>query len=339
MVFFFNGFAQNRRDLIWEYKKLLANDSHLGIRLEKEIDQCSDQEIKLVLDKAWEKKKSIVLMQLLGYLDNPPCDRPMFDDAQIRSAIEQFKKKEDLSSDFPFGDKQNKLLLNSYLHTDNVNHLPVLIKTHSLTYDNIDILYVAYKSELEFQFWAKNKNSDSSFEFIASFPITDSAVSVVGPKSKYGDSLTPEGIYSMDFYPSFRWSDFYLAFRINYPNNLDYARRKYWNIVGNVGGDINLHGCCISIGCIPIGNPAIEEIFFITRMNQINNSNICIMIFPFNFDNDDQKNLYYQKYSDKPKLINFWKSLENCHEYFKTNQRIPDYDKNQKTGNYILNGT
>jgi murein L,D-transpeptidase YafK len=333
------GFSQSRKDLIWEYKKLITNDYHLGFRLEQDIEQSSNLAILSVIEKAWSKKKSIILLQLLGYLDNPDCELPIFDTTEIQNAVNKFLIDNNISVDLSSGNSLNQTLFDHYLKSDNVNHLPLLLENSSLKYDDLDILFVAYKSELEFQFWAKSRNKDSSYKFINSYPITDSTVSIVGPKSKYGDSRTPEGIYSVIFYPSFRWSDFYLAFRIQYPNNLDLARRKYWNIGAKAGGDINLHGCCISIGCIPVGNPVVEEIFFVTRENQIRNSNISIMIFPFKFDNEDTKNSHYEKYGNNLKLIKFWRSLENCHKYFNTNLKIPIYDRNQIIGSYILNGT
>ena len=304
------GYSQSRKDLISQYRKLLTNDFHLGIRHVREIEQSSNREIQSVLQKAWSKKKSIILLQLLGYLDNPDCELPIFDAVEIQNAVNKFLIDNNISVDLSSGNSLNQILFDHYLKSDNENYLPHLLKNSSLIYDDLDILFIAYKSELEFQFWAKSRNKDSSYKFISSYPITDSTVSIVGPKSKYGDSRTPEGIYSVIFYPSFRWSDFYLAFRITYPNNLDLARRKYWNIGAKAGGDINLHGCCISIGCIPVGNPVVEEIFFVTRENQIQNSNISIMIFPYKFDNKDTKKSHYEKYDNNLKLIEFWKSLE-----------------------------
>jgi len=330
-------FPQNRKDLIWEYNKLLSNDSHLGILLEGNINTFSNEEIYAVLDNAWAKKKSIVLLQLLGYLDNPVCELPIFNDSELKNAIIRFKTENHLSREPAICDSTCQVLFNHYLNSNIENQLPYLVQKKSFNYRDIDILFVAYKSELEFQVWAKKKYINSAYTLIASFPITDSTVAKLGPKSKFGDSLTPEGIYSVTFYSSFRWSDFYLAFRISYPNKLDYARRLYWNIGGKPGGDINIHGCCISIGCIPLGNPVIEEVFLLTRTNQINGSDISIMIFPFKFDNRAARNRQYGYYGNKTNLIEFWNSLEECHKYFKTYNKIPEFSLNQNTGYYILN--
>jgi murein L,D-transpeptidase YafK len=331
-------FSQNRKDLIWEYNKLVSNDYHLGILLDGNITSFSNQEIQTVLDDAWSKKKSIVLLQLLGFLENPACELPSFSDFELNKTIARFKSTNYISHELAIGKSINQELFNHYLNSNNESQLPYLVQNKSLNYRDIDILFIAYKSELEFQVWAKKKYSNSAYTLIKSFPITNSTVAKLGPKSKFGDSLTPEGIYSVTFYSSLRWSDFYLAFRISYPNKLDHSRRSYWNIRGEPGGDINIHGCCISIGCIPLGNPVIEEIFFLTRTNQINGSNISIMIFPFKFDNKASLNKYYGYFRNKTKILEFWNSLGDCYNYFKTYHKIPEINLNQYTGYYILNG-
>lgn len=339
IIFVSQVFSQTRKDLIWEYNKLLSNDSHLGVQLDCNINNASNQEIQVVLDKAWSKKKSTVLLQLLGYLPNPDCELPIFSDIEINNAMTRFKSDNSISEDLSTGHNINKILFNHYLNSNNQNQLPYLVQNKNLDYRYIDILFIAYKSELTFQVWAKKKHQNSAYTFIESFTITNSTVAIPGPKSKLGDSLTPEGIYSVDFYSSFRWSDFYLAFRISYPNKLDHLRRSYWNSGGKPGGDINIHGCCVSIGCLPLGNPVIEEVFLLTRTNQNMGSNVKIIIFPFHFDDTSVKIKHYDIYRNNTKLLEFWNSLEECHRFFKTYNKIPEFDLNQDTGNYILTGS
>jgi murein L,D-transpeptidase YafK len=335
LVLFSQVISQNRKDLITEYNKFSINEDHLGISLNGNVNEYGNQEIITVLDSAWAKKKSIILLQLLGYLENPSCGILMFGERELETALFRFKHDNNLSGDMMIGNAINQVLFKIYLKSNNVNQLPHLIRNNSLDYADSDLLFVVYKSELEFQVWAKDKNSDSAYIFISSYPITDSTVARPGPKSKYGDSLTPEGIYSVNFYPAFRWSDFHLAFRVSYPNEMDHARRAYWNTGGKPGGDINIHGYCISIGCIPLGNPVIDEVYFLTRTNQINGSDIRIMIFPFKFDSQSTKNKYYNEFRNNNRMTDFWNSLEDCHTYFKTYNKIPEFKPDQNTGYYI----
>ncbi len=331
-------FSQNRKDLIWEYNKLLSNDDHLGILLDGNVDTFANQEIVTVLDSAWAKKKSIILLQILGYLENPVCEISTFSNFELNNALLRSKRENDLSSEITVGKSINQILFNQYLNSNNEKQLPYLLRKNSLNYQDLDILFVVYKSELEFQVWAKKRNMNSAYALIASYPITDPIVSKLGPKSKYGDTLTPEGFYSVNFYSSFRWSDYYLAFRVSYPNIFDHARRSFWGVTGKTGGDINIHGCCVSIGCIPLGNPVIEEIFLLSRTNQMKGSDIKIMIFPFKFDIIDTRNIYWGDSRIISRIKDFWMSLENFHKYFKTYSKIPDLNIDHNTGYYVLNG-
>jgi murein L,D-transpeptidase YafK len=330
--------SQNRKDLIWEYNKLLSNDYHLGILLDGNVNAFTNQEIATVLDSAWAKKKTIILLQVLGYLENPVCELITFSDLELNNALLRFKHENDLSSEMTIGNSINQILFNKYLNSNNKKHLPYLLRKNSLDYQDLDILFVVYKSELEFQVWAKKRNMNSAYALIASYPITDPIVSKLGPKTKYGDTLTPEGFYSVNFYSSFRWSDYYLAFRVSYPNTFDHTRRTFWGVTGKAGGDINIHGCCVSIGCIPLGNPVIEEVFLLARTNQINGSDTKIMIFPFKFDNKDTRNIYWGDSRIKSRIKDFWNSLEVFHKYFIKYSKIPNLDLNPHTGYYILNG-
>ena len=75
----------------------------------------------------------------------------------------------------------------------------------------------------------------------------------LGPKRKEGDLQIPEGIYTINhFNPQ---SNFYLSLGINYPNASD----KILSDPVHPGGDIYLHGNCVTIGCIPLTDDKIKE--------------------------------------------------------------------------------
>jgi murein L,D-transpeptidase YafK len=50
------------------------------------------------------------------------------------------------------------------------------------------------------------------------------------------------------------------------------------NKVANVGGDIFIHGRNHTIGCVPIGDQAIEELFYI--VSQVGVANTQVIIAP-----------------------------------------------------------
>lgn len=79
-----------------------------------------------------------------------------------------------------------------------------------------------------------------------------------GPKLAEGDGQVPEGIYAIEsLNPNSRH---HLALKVGYPNESD---RSWADSDGRtaLGGDIMIHGGSLSIGCIAIGDPAIERVF------------------------------------------------------------------------------
>ncbi len=328
--------GQTRKDLLWEYQKYQTNDHHLGISLPDPVHEFSNEQITSVLDSAWTKKQIIILLQIFDYLENPVCSQVNFGDVAIHKALTNFRWDNGFRYDLRLNKHTLSVLFDHYLRSADKQHLPNLIKQKGLKYDRLDILLIAYKKDLLVQIWIKEKNFNSKFLPLTSFKITDSSVAIPGPKSKYGDRLAPEGYYTLKYYPSFRWSDFYLAFRVSYPNEADLIRRRYWGISNKSGGDINIHGSCISIGCIPIGNPDMEELFFLIRANQKNGSNINVLLLPFDFKKIGLHDQKKDAYNDNRKLYDFWQSLEKIDKYFQNTGMIPRLSVDQTTGYYKL---
>jgi murein L,D-transpeptidase YafK len=67
---------------------------------------------------------------------------------------------------------------------------------------------------------------------------------------------------------------------VSYPNKFDKSKTEFTN-VSEMGGDIFIHGKSATIGCIPIGDEAIEEVFLLTQ-KAINN-NVKVIISPRDF--------------------------------------------------------
>jgi hypothetical protein len=81
-----------------------------------------------------------------------------------------------------------------------------------------------------------------------------------GPKLREGDHQVPEGIYRIKHLnPN---SAFHLSLKLDYPNVADRARAAQ-DGRQNLGGDIFIHGKDVSVGCLAIGDEAIEELFWL----------------------------------------------------------------------------
>jgi murein L,D-transpeptidase YafK len=98
----------------------------------------------------------------------------------------------------------------------------------------------------------------------------------LGPKLREGDRQIPEGVYGIEYLnPNSR---FYLSLKVSYPNASDRVRAKADKRV-NLGGDIMLHGKAVTIGCVPVGDDAIEDIFYLAYAVGIRN--VSVVIAPY----------------------------------------------------------
>lgn len=95
----------------------------------------------------------------------------------------------------------------------------------------------------------------------------------LGPKLREGDGQIPEGIY--DITALNPQSSFHLSIRVEYPNAFD-KRIAANEGRTNLGGDIYIHGGSATIGCIPIGNDNIEELFYLVEQTGLKNTDIVI---------------------------------------------------------------
>ena len=97
----------------------------------------------------------------------------------------------------------------------------------------------------------------------------------LGPKRAAGDGQIPEGFYTIDrFNPQ---SNFHLSLGLDYPNAVDRARAGR----SNLGADIFIHGACVTIGCIPLTDPGIEELYLLAVWaRSAGQRSIPVHIFP-----------------------------------------------------------
>lgn len=98
----------------------------------------------------------------------------------------------------------------------------------------------------------------------------------LGPKLKEGDGQIPEGVYGIEYLnPN---SSFYLSMKVSYPNDADRQRAKADGRT-NLGGDIMIHGSNATVGCVPIGDDAIEDVFYL--VNAVGIKNVSVIIAPY----------------------------------------------------------
>ncbi len=137
------------------------------------------------------------------------------------------------------------------------------------------IILVGLKQERQLEVWVSGNGKQ--FKRLHTYPILG-ASGVLGPKLREGDRQVPEGLYRVELLnPN---SLYHLSLRVNYPNEFDL---KHARAEGRTepGSDIMIHGKTASIGCLAMGDPAIEEIFVLAAETGI--KNIEIIISPIDF--------------------------------------------------------
>jgi murein L,D-transpeptidase YafK len=211
-----------------------------------------------------------------------------------------------------------------------------LFESKKMPYPPDEIFLRVFKSVLEdkklqepgeVELWAR-PDSKNRFVLIKTYKICMSSGSL-GPKRQQGDGQVPEGFYEIsNFNP---YSSYHLAMKVDYPNLSD----KKLGVRGDLGGDIFIHGNCVTIGCIPMTDTFIEEIYLIA-VDTRNNSGkpIRCHIFPLRMKGEGMAALEKIAGSE-PGLLVFWHNLRDGYLLFEKTNLLPKVTVDSK-GQYIF---
>ena len=145
--------------------------------------------------------------------------------------------------------------INDYSWYSRSSLMPYFTKAN-LPYAPHELAFVVFKRSKRFNIYAR-QSSDQVWRFIRSFPI-QAASGGPGPKLKAGDRQVPEGVYRIvGMNPRSRFD---LSLELGYPNQFDRQHAKV-DHRQHLGGNIFIHGGSRSVGCIALGNKAIEQLF------------------------------------------------------------------------------
>lgn len=189
-----------------------------------------------------------------------------------------------------------------------------------------EIFIRVFKHDATLQVWARSKNT-SKFGLVETYAICASSGGP-GPKRKEGDGQVPEGFYQVNvFQPS---SEFYLALQVSYPNSSDRIKSDK----EHPGGDIMIHGNCVTIGCMPLTDDKIKEVYIMAvEARNSGQQTIPVHIFPTTLDD---KGIKWLKENDKDTTkMPFWKNLQTGYNYFETNKTLPKVSVDTK-GDYTF---
>jgi murein L,D-transpeptidase YafK len=182
------------------------------------------------------------------------------------------------------------------------------------------------KREAIVELWAAD-SPPGPYRHITEYKICASSGDL-GPKRREGDGQVPEGFYHVDrFNPASR---FHLSLGLNYPNTSD----RILGVKNSLGGDIFIHGKCVTIGCIPIEDEPIKELYVAALMAHANGqTKIPVHIFPLRM-NEEGMRVLRASHGGNPALLSFWEDLRIGYEHFERHRTLPQVLVNGGTGRY-----
>lgn len=197
-----------------------------------------------------------------------------------------------------------------------------------LTYPAKYIFVRSFKLDSEMEIWVKNAASDS-FRLFKSYRVCTLS-GKMGPKRKEGDRQVPEGFYYInDFNPN---SNYHLSLGINYPNFSD----RILSDPKSPGGEIYIHGNCITVGCIPLTDEFIDEVYILAvNAKNAGQDFIPVHVFPVKFNNTGSMNYLGTFTLTDSSSKQFWTELRSAYDYFEKHHRLPVVLVDDK-GKYVM---
>ena len=146
----------------------------------------------------------------------------------------------------------------------------------------------SFKYDSQLEVWVKS-DRNQEYKLFKTYKICALA-GTLGPKRMEGDYQVPEGFYHInELNPN---SQYHLSLGLNYPNMSD----RMLSDSSQPGGDIYIHGSCVTTGCIPITNQQIEELYILAAYAKNQGQDfIPVHIFPIDFKNSKSED-YLKKY-------------------------------------------
>jgi len=192
-------------------------------------------------------------------------------------------------------------------------------------------LYIrSFKFDGQLEVWVKNDRKEQ-FKLFKTYKVCAMA-GTLGPKRMAGDYQVPEGFYYInEFNPT---SNYHLSLGLNYPNASD----KLLSDSLRPGGDIYIHGSCVTVGCIPLTDEYIEEVYILAAYAKASGQDyIPVHIYPVRYN--VKKSADYLAYLSRTdaSLKTFGERLEQVYDHFELTHQLPIIMTNSR-GNYVYDG-
>lgn len=199
-----------------------------------------------------------------------------------------------------------------------------LFHDKKLLYPGFNLFIRVFKQEALLEVWIKS-NGYENYTLLHVYDVCAGS-GTYGPKRKEGDFQVPEGVYSINhFNPS---SNFYLSLGLNYPNASD----RILSDKHKPGGQIYIHGNCVTVGCLPLTDDKIKELYVLAIEARNNGQdNIPVHIFPCRMSSTRLAGIQI----DYPGHVPFWNNLQPVYDDFEKTKKLSRIVVNSK-GEYQL---
>jgi murein L,D-transpeptidase YafK len=187
----------------------------------------------------------------------------------------------------------------------------------------------SFKYDSNMEVWVKDELNEP-FKLFKTYKVCALA-GTLGPKRLEGDYQVPEGFYYInEFNPK---STYYLSLGINYPNISDQILSDSLR----PGSAIYIHGSCVTVGCIPITDQQIDELYILAAHAKDQGQDyIPVHIFPVRFNVAKSVNYLNNLSKDDAALKKFAARMEDAFDYFEKYKQLPVVMITDK-GEYIVN--
>lgn len=188
----------------------------------------------------------------------------------------------------------------------------------------------SFKYDGQLEVWVKNERKEP-YKLFKTYRVCAMA-GTLGPKRMAGDYQVPEGFYYInEFNPN---SNYHLALGLNYPNQSD----RILSDSLRPGGDIYIHGSCVTVGCIPLTDEYIDEVYILAAYAKAAGQDyIPVHIYPVRYN--AKRSAEYLTYLEKndPQLKPFAERLEEVYDHFELTHQLPVIMTDNR-GNYVYDG-
>lgn len=234
----------------------------------------------------------------------------------------------DAQMDVPFLDFQRTLPRPGDALKRKEDTLQRQFKTKGLEWPAKYVYVRSFKYDSQLEVWVKN-DAKETYKLFKIYRVCALAGSL-GPKRMQGDYQVPEGFYYInEFNPR---SNYYLSLGLNYPNASD----RILSDSAHPGGDIYIHGSCVTVGCIPITDQQIDELYILAaHAKNAGQDFIPVHIFPIRYNNKRSVDYLSQLTKTDAGLKIFSERLESAYDHFEITRQLPVIMTNSK-GDYVF---